>query len=171
MTDKLYYPDVFTTINIPKTERRLAVKAKNLFDVAAGAEPWDPNVYAHLNKVTDDRNASQAFWEYDHEDGHTYDRFVMTMMQRGLTLAIEHRDFDVRGSEMRKSLIIWNGTSTVHTSGITRAELHQSRSEFAVASFKHDFYEMAARLGLHHHVSRQMGDQNESDAAIFANAA
>jgi len=171
MTDRLHYQDVFKTINIPKTERRLALHAKTLFDVAAGAEPWNPNIYTHLSKTSDTISASQAFWEFENDDDHTYDRLALTIMRRGLTIAIEHRDFDQRDGRVRKSLRIGDGASKVYSSDLLgRLDLGSSE-EADVTSFKENFLQTAANLGLYHRIKHLRGDQNESDAAIFANAA
>src|SRR5665647_624900 len=105
MTDKFHYQDVFKTINIPKPERRLALKTKNLFDVASGNEVWDPAVYANLNQVIDSQNASQAFWEFKDDAHRTYDQLVLTLMKRSLTIAIQHRDLDTPNTSVRASLL------------------------------------------------------------------
>ena len=171
MTDKLHYQDVFTTINIPKTERRLALKAKNLFDIAAGVEPWNPNIYAYLNKTTDSESASQAFWEYENDDEHSYDQLVLTIMRRGLTIALEHRDFTINEVPIQKSLLISSGVSKVYVSELRAQNNLGVASEQAVTSFKESFFETTARLGLYTYAKHLQADQNESSSDILANAA
>lgn len=171
MTDKLHYQDVFTTINIPKPERRLAMKAKNLFDVAVGTEPWNPAVFTHLSRATDSINASQAFWDYENEDGHTYDRLALTIMQRGLTIALEHRDFDQRDARIRQTMLVSQGVSKVYTSDLLGRPDMGETGEQAVTAFKENFLLTTANLGLYSRIQQLRTDQNESDSAIFASAA
>lgn len=174
MTEKLHYPDVFTRINIPKPERRLALKAKNLFDIVNGVEPGSQDIYQHLTDTNDTVNASQAFWRYDRDEDNSYDRLAMTIMNRGLTIAFQHRDVNNNTGPIRKSLIMENGISRVYAYDPIRARgglENGSTAEQDIASFKQDYLETAARLGLYRHIQRIGAPQNESDAAIFAKAA
>lgn len=171
MTDKLHYQDVFQTINIPKPERRLALKAKNLFDVTNGVEPWNPNVYEHLRKTIDTENASQAFWEFENDNEHTYDQLVLTMMRRGLTIALEHRDFTTNEAPIRKSLFISGGVSKVYVSELRAQHNLGVASEQVVTDFKESFFQTTARLGLYTRTKHLQADQNESSSDILASAA
>lgn len=178
MTDKIHYPDLFKTINIPETEKNLALEAQTLFGVANGAELWRPEVFAHMSTSLDNAMASQVFWNFENDSKHTYDRLVLTAMHNGLTIALEHRDFDHREASVRKSLIISQGVSRVYTSDLMRSGLLDlgSTSELAVASFKENLLETTAHLGLYRqikqiHIGLNETDQNESSSAIFASAA
>ena len=156
-----------------KRERHLALKAKNLFDVAAGAEQWEPNIHAHLSKVIDAPQCSQAYWEFENDEDHTYDRLVVTLAQRGLTIAIEHRDFDRIETDYRKSIILNAGRSKVHVSDlVNRGRLDQgSTQRHAISTFKRDFAQVTTNLGLFGHMDESSVDQNESSSAILASAA
>lgn len=171
MTDKLHYQDVFQTINIPKTERRLALRAKNLFDIAMGVEQWDPSIHEHMRKAIDNENASQVFWEFDDNDEKTHDLLVLTMMKRSLTIGLEYRDFKTTMLPYRKSLHLENGISNVYTSGVRAGNGLGSSAETDVAAFKQVFFERAAHLGLYRQAVLLHTDQNESNSAIFARAA
>ena len=171
MTEKLQHQDMFRTINIPKSERRLAMRAKNLFDATSDSEAWDPAVHARLMRTTQNSTAFQNFWEYDNEDRHTYDRLALTLIQRGLIIAIEHRDFDKQDERIRKSLLISQGVSKVYTSDLLGRPDMGIADEGAVTLFKKDFLVTTANLGLYTHAKRLHSDQSESDSAIFANAA
>jgi len=173
MTDTFHYQDVYKTINIPKTERRLAQKAKNIFDVATGAGAWDPNIYEHLSRVTDGESASQAFWDFEDDDNHAYDRLALTIMRRGLTIALEHRDFTNKPSGYRQTMLISQGVSKVYTTDLLRNGVQDlgSTSEESLLQFKSHFYETVADLGLYSQIKRLQMNQNESSSAILANVA
>ncbi|MDB5179849.1 MAG: hypothetical protein JWN12_481 [Candidatus Saccharibacteria bacterium] len=175
MTDKFHYQDVFQTINIPENERTLALKAKNLFDVIldtdGDVDTWNSAVHLHLQKITDSESASQAFWEFEDDTNHLYDRLVLSIMKRGLIVALEHRDFDDRDAAIRQSLMISNGVSKVYTSNLRRRGVpdNGSTSELVIADFKRSLLDTTANLGLYHRI--QEVRQNESDSAILASAA
>lgn len=171
MTDTFRYQDVFTEINIPESEKYLALQAKNIFDAVSGGDASDPNAFAHLSKVLETNSTSQAFWDYEHEDGHNYDRLVMTFAKESLTIAIERRDFDNRSASLRKSLVMSKGVSKVFETDLRRNRHFDSAEESVVDAFKHDFFETAARLGLRNKISLIESDQNESSSAIFDSAA
>ena len=173
MTEKLHYQDVFKTIHIPKSERRLALKTKDLFDIVHGEKEWDPSVHEHLSHVIDTHNASQVFWEFEDDDNRLYDRLALTIMKRGLTIALEHRDFNDKAVSIRQSLVISNGGFKVYNSDLGgRALLDQgSATPESIAIFKDNFIETTANLGLRRHIKRISTDQNESDSARFASAA
>jgi hypothetical protein len=176
MTDKFYYQDVFKTINIPENERALALKAKNLFDVVLDSktdaeEAQKLAIYEHLQKITDSENASQAFWEFEDDANHSYYRIAVTAMKRGLTIALENRDFDNRDTAIRQTIMISNGISKVYTSDLRTLGTpdNGSTSELVIADFKRNLLDTTAHLGLYHRI--QAVHQNESNSANFANAA
>jgi hypothetical protein len=174
MTDKLHYQDLFKTINIPETEKNLAFEAEHLFAVANGVEPWDETVFAHMSKFIDTESASQIFWNYENDDHHTYDRLAFTAMRSMLTIAFEHRDFDHSELGIRKTLTLSNGKSRLYVTDIARNGRIEASpsSDLTSESFKKDFYAVSvANLGLAAYIERMKATQNESDAAIFANAA
>lgn len=171
MTEKLQYHDVFKTINVPKTERRLALKAKDLLDSANGLNNPDPAVFAHLSRVTNQESAAQAFWDFENDEAASYDRIAITLMRRGLTIALEHRRFDNADNNARQSLILNNGEAKVYTTDLRRGG-HMDMgvvSPEAILQFKNMFLETTANLGLYHRIQRL--DQNESSSATFASAA
>jgi len=174
MTEKFQYHDVFKTINVPKTERRLALKAKNLLDSANDLNNPDPAVFAHLSRVTNQEGAAQAFWDFEDDEAASYDRMAITLMRRGLTIAIEHRQFDNSDSNIRQSLILHNGEAKVYTSDLRRSgqmDMGVNAPE-AILQFKNRFLETTASLGLYRHIQRlDENNQNESSSATFASAA
>ena len=159
MMEKLQYHDVFKTINVPKSERRLAMKAKNLLDDANGLNDPNPEIFQHLSKVTNQESGAQAFWDFENDAEAAYDRFAITVMGHGLTLAIEHRKFDVARTTFRASMHIENGRSVVYA-----AERHNVDKVFEA-----QFIDTVANIGLYSRV--QALRQNESSEASFANAA
>lgn len=177
MTDKFHYQDVFQTINIPKSERHIASQAKNLFDSAADPLVDGPFVSEHLYMMTDSEAVSQSFWEFQNNDEHTFDKLVLTMIHRGLTIAIEHRWLGQRTLPIRRSLHIAGGTSTVYDRSAYRPVEPISSSELILASFKSDFIDVVANLGLYARIQQleteltDLTDQNESNSAILASAA
>ena len=171
MTDTFRYQDVFTEINIPESEKYLALQAKNIFDAVSSGEESDPNAFAHLSRILETQITSQAFWDYEHEDGHNYDRLVMTFAKESLTIAIERRDFDDRSASLRKSIIMSKGISRVFETDLERSRYFDSAEESAVEAFKHDFFETTARLGLRNRITLVESDQNESSSAILASVA
>jgi hypothetical protein len=170
MTDMFHYQDVFKTINIPKNERHLLHQSLSLFDSAFGTGKWSP----YLSRTVDNHNASQVFWERDETGARFYDRMVLSALDRGVTIAIEHRDFDVPEQSTRKSLLMGSGALVVFESNLRARGLLDNGSSSAEAShaFKEDFYKVAARLALYRGAGIQNpADQNETISAIFANAA
>lgn len=175
MNEKLHYPEAFTTINVPKTERRLAVRAFNLLETAFDTEQWNPEVHAHVSKLVDTKDAAQAFWEYENDEAHQYDRFVLSVMRNHMVLGIEHRDFTRRNEGYRTSLSIYNGTSHAYFNDIRRT-VHPDRGSSevdAITAFKGRFFETTANLGLYSHIQNAKGTrtQKESRSANFASAA
>jgi len=177
MTEIFQYQEIFKTLNVPKPERRLALRAKNLLDSANGLNESDPMTYAHLSRVVTQTEAGQAFWDYDNTEEKIYDRMAITIMRHGLTIALEHRRFDQSGEATRQSLLMGNGISKVYTSDLMRSGRidNGDDSEVAVQQFKDHFFQTAATLGLYHQIQRfdqidleQI--QNESSEASFASA-
>jgi len=170
MTDTIHYQDVFQTINIPETERHFALDAKDLLDSAHGIQ-WQASVQTHLSKVLDTPEASQAFWEFENDAEFQYDRFVITAMRRGLTLAVEHRSFNRTGDTFRSSIHLENGQTSVHFSDLSRGGRLSERLTHveAITQFDEQFTRVTANLGL----TRRIQDlhQRASDAASFASAA
>jgi len=174
MMEKLQYHDVFKTINVPKSERRLAMKAKNLLDDANGLNDPNPEIFQHLSKVTNQESGAQAFWDFENDETAIYDRMVITMMRRGLIIALEHRNFANIDRSVRQSLILNNGAAKVYTSDLHRSGMLDmgSSSPESIQLFKNQFFQMTANLGLYHHAQRiNRDDQNESSSATLANAA
>ena len=169
MTDTFYYQDVFQNINIPKKERRLAIKAKELLDVAHAVSGWKPKINKHLLQTFDTKEISQAFWSRETEI--EYDRFVISVMGKGLRLAVEHRRLETSSVATRSSIHIENGVSKVYFSdlqNLSRIGVPET-SEEAIGLFKWQFADTIATLGLHHHIEAL--HQNESNAAVLPNAA
>jgi hypothetical protein len=173
MTDKLHYPDLFKTINIPETEKPLALEAHNLFDVANGVVPWNPDRFTHMSKFIDSESASQIFWNFEDDANHLYDRLALTAMRGGLTVALEHRNFTNPAVSVRKTLIMSQGVSKIFTTDLQgRGGMDGgSKAESEIITFKQQLLETTARLGLYGHIKRLETDQNESSSAILANAA
>ena len=171
MTDKFNYQDVYKTINIPQKERRLATTAKDLLDSSYGMNGWRPEVFQHLSKLVDTPSATQAFWDFENDEQAEYDRLVLTLAGRGLTLAVEHRNFDRGQRGTRSSMHIENGISTVYFSDLQHGGYMGlgEKSREARDIFKWQFSDAIANLGLYSHIKALR--QNESNAAILANAA
>lgn len=174
MTDKLHYPELFKTINIPEQEKHLALGAQHLFEIASGEKEWDPEAFGHMSRFIDTQSASQVFWDFENDDQHHYDRFVLTAMNNLLTFGIEHRDFDDRTVGYRKSMTLSQGFARVYMTDINGSGrfVGMPESEFTVEAFKRDFHATTiANLGLSRFIKRHSEDQNESSSAILANAA
>ena len=171
MTDRVSYQDVFKTINIPEKERRIALTAKDLIDGAHSIDGWRPEVHQHLSKLVDTPEVTQAFWNYENDEEGLYDRLVITMIGRGLTVAREHRQFDTPRIATRSTLHIGNGTSSVYFSDFrNRGHIGDPEtSKQALDIFRRQFSDTIANLGLYHRIHALR--QSESDAAILANAA
>jgi len=159
MTDMLRYQDVFQTINIPQTELELALTAKDLLDGVHDTWNDQPELHKHLSRIIDTSEVNQAFWDFENDAEAMYDRFAITVMGRGLTLAIEHRKFDASRETFRASMHIGNGQSAIYT-----AEHHN-----VTRPFNDQFVDTLANLGLYSRI--QSLRQNESNEAILANAA
>ena len=159
MTDKLRYQDVFQTINIPQTELELALTAKDLLDGVHDTWNDQPELHRHLSRIVDTPEVNQAFWDFENDAEATYDRFAITVMGRGLTLAIEHRKFDASKETFRASMRIENG----------RSEIYSAERNTIVRPFNEQFAHTLANLGLYSHIRSLR--QNESSDAIFASAA
>jgi len=175
MSEILHYQDAFEKINIPEPERELALIAKNLFDIAHNYDEWNPDVHPHLNRILDTENVAQASWERDELENNnfrTYDKLALTVMTRGLTIALQHRDLNANRL-IRTSLVMSDGASKVYVSSMRPdARLSNgSTAEQDIATFKDDFFETAASLGLYAHIQRLSAGQNESNSAILASAA
>jgi len=178
MSEMFQYQEIFKTINVPKPERRLALRAKNLLDSANGLNEPDPMTYAHLSRVVTNREAGQAFWDYEDDEAATYDRLAITLMHHGVTIALEHRRFDRNNEAIRQSLLMGSGIAKVYTSDLLRSGSinNGDSSEIAVQQFKDQFFATAASLGLYHQIERRAKVQlqliqNESSEASFASAA
>ncbi|HEY8992827.1 MAG TPA: hypothetical protein VIM37_03175 [Candidatus Microsaccharimonas sp.] len=177
MTDKLHYPDLFKTINIPESEKNLALEAHHLYDVASQGQVENEIIFAYMRKrkLYDAESASQIFWEFENGGMQTYDQLALTAIHNGLVVALEHRNFERREQGIRKTLTLSNGHSSVYVTDIVgsgRVENIPSSTEFAVESFKKDFYGVTiANLGLTGYIERLKEAQNESSEAILANAA
>jgi len=170
MTDMFHYQDVFTNINIPKSGIDLTLQAKDLLDGAHNIN-WTPDVQTHLSKIVDTSEVSQAFWNFENDAEFTYDRFVITAMSRGLTLAAEHRSFNNATQSFRSSLRIENGGVAMHFIDLSKRGLVGERSTQSelVDKFNDHFVQVTANLGLQRHI--QSLHQNESNSATFASAA
>lgn len=169
MTDTFYYQDVFQNINIPKKERRLALKARELLDGAHAVNGWKPEINNHLTQTIDTGEISQAFWGSDSEN--EYDRFVISIMGKGVRLAIEHRRLGTAGGVTRSSIHMENGISKIYFSdlqNLNRIGVPET-SKDAISLFKWQFADTIANLGLHHRIQELR--QNESNSAVLANAA
>jgi len=159
MTDMLRYQDVFPKINIPETELHLALTAKDLLDGIHDRWNDQPELHQHLSRIIDTSEVSQAFWDFENDAEATYDRFAITVMGRGLTLAIEHRKFDAARTTYRATMRIENGNAIVYPGE------HHNVSR----SFESQFEDTIANLGLYRRV--QALRQNDSSEASFASAA
>ena len=170
MTDRFHYQDVFQTINIPETERHLAFKAKDLLDSAHDIE-FAHDIHQYLSKVVDTHEVSQAFWEFENDAEFQYDRFVITAMRRGITLAVEHRSFNRTGDTFRSSLHLENSVASVHFSDLSRGGRLSERltDPAAMTGFDEQFSRVTANLGLLQHI--QSLRQSDNDSASFASAA
>ena len=169
MTDTFYYQDVFQNINIPKNERRLAIKAKKLLDGAHAVDGWKPEINKYLSQTIDSSEISQGFW--NRNDEKEYDRFVISVMGNGIRLAIEHRRIEAFSVATRSSIHMENGISKIYFSDLQnlgRISISETSKE-AISLFKWQFADTIANLGLHHHI--QDLHQNESNSATLANAA
>lgn len=173
MTDTLHYPDMFTTINIPEPEQHIALIAKHLFDVAVNARPGNTGTHRHFTKLTDTAGVSQAFWHHENNTEHTRHSLVLSILGRGMIIALEHSDLDGESITIRRSLSIGGGVSRVYTTdprNYVRVPMG-SESQKDCDMFKDIFFETVVHLGLHRHIMELNGGaQNESRAAIFANA-
>lgn len=179
MTDKLHYPDLFTTINIEETQNQLTLETKYLFDVVHGFEDVvygekdsDPDIFTFKPKITDTPEVAQIIWHLENEQARTIDHLAITIMCGRLAIGIEHRDLNKelgeRTTEFRKSQV-WGGVVYDY---FNPAKIDDgSTSEFANSSFKKNFYDTTvANLGLKGQIDR-LRDQNERSNAILANAA
>ncbi|HEY8886502.1 MAG TPA: hypothetical protein VIM31_03325 [Candidatus Microsaccharimonas sp.] len=176
MTDKLHYPDLFKTINIPESEKNLALEAQHLYDVANQGQVDNEIIFAYMRnrKPHDTESASQIFWEFENGAMRTFDRLAFTAMRSVFTIALEHRDLNHRDKNVRKTLTLSHGRPTVYVTDAAdnrRLEAGDA-SDFSVESFKRDFYTVSvANLGLTGYIERLKAAQNESNEAILANAA
>ncbi len=169
MTDTFYYQGVFQNINIPKKERRLALKAKELLDGAHAVGGWKPEVNKHLSQTIDTGEISQVSWNRHTEA--EYDRFIISVMGTGVRLAIEHRRFEASGGATRSSIHMENGVSKIYFSDLQnlgRIGVPETSQE-AIGLFKWQFADTIANLGLYHRI--QELHQNESNSAVLASAA
>jgi len=174
MTEILHYHDVFTTILVPETERQLALAAKTLLDTANNVNLADRTMSEHLSKVTNEQSAAQAFWDYENDEIARYDRLVITLIRRGLTIAIEQRLFDDASKGYRQSLILNNTKAKVYNSDLRRNGQMDLGSDSAesIQLFKDRFFYTTAHLGLQCYILQlDHTDQNESSSATFASAA
>ena len=173
MTDKLHYPDLFTTINIPEAEKTLALEARHLFDIANGVEPSDGTIFEHMNSRNDSESASQIFWDFEDDTHHAYDRLALTAMRGTLTFGMEYRNFDDPSAAMRRSLIITRGLALVYVYDLRNRKLSDGGTinEYDTALFKKDLLAAASRLGLYAQAKLHLAPQNKSGVAPLANAA
>lgn len=173
MTDKLHYPDLFTTINIPKTEVQLALKTKNLFDIAHVIDSWDPAVSKHLIRSPDNVNYSQLQWEYENTKQQTIDRLSILIIKRGMIIALEHKDRQDQSLENHTSISLSGGIARVFEYDIRRLNQNNEGSTAIpeLTSFKQFYFQTAANLGLYHHIKEIHEVHNESNEAIWLNAA
>jgi hypothetical protein len=173
MTDKLHYPDLFTTINIPKTEVQLALKAKNLFDIAHVVGSWDPAVSRHLIGSADYVDSSQLQWVYENTKQQTIDRLSILIIQRGMIIALEHRDRQDHSLENHTSISLSGGITRVFEYDTQRLNQKNEGSTTIpeLTSFKQFYFQTAANLGLYHHIKEIHEDHIESNEAIWPSAA
>jgi hypothetical protein len=186
MTDKLHYPDLFKTINIPENRQTLALDTQNLFDIVHGQIEWYPAVFENLKKSIDTRGISQLYWEFErlrerknleseNADRRIRDTLAITAMPGYFAIGFEHFDLSTRTTNKRKSLMNFR-PETIDLGGISIDRLKEyPEEEITPDSFVKDFYDISiANLGLSDYIRRlheSRSDQNESSSAIFANAA
>lgn len=173
MTDKFRYQDMFTTINIPNKQRRIALEAKTLLDVAHGLEPWDPNVHQHLSNVEDTADMFRISWEANDIESQMQDRLALTLVRRSLIIHLEHKNLVDRSDYSLKSLSIGNGLVRTHA---TNSVLRNSNNEGSTArpdlvAFTRSFMDTTAILGFSQRLRSLRQTQNESSSANFASAA
>ncbi|MBC7459217.1 hypothetical protein H7200_00690 [Candidatus Saccharibacteria bacterium] len=167
------YPEIFRNIDNPEHERSLAGVAKYLFDTAYDINHQDYSMHQNLLRLNDSPEVSQGFWEYKNNQTGTYDQMVISMMRRGIIIAIEHRIVNDRSQSFRASLAIYDSTSTMYTSDLAMtAHLDVGASSAEdLDAFQKKFFITTAQLGLQTHAIQRLSHQNDNSSATLASAA
>jgi hypothetical protein len=176
MTDKLHYPDLFTTINIDETRDHMTLEAKHLFDAVSGIERVVPlvdenffSLFSCLTSRTDAAEVAQLIWHFENKKAQTIDHLALTLTFGRLAVGIEHRDLSQNTTEFRKSRI-WG--DVVYDYADAAKIPFGTTSEFENASFENNFYATTiAQLGLIKQITWFRDHQSESSEAIWPNAA
>lgn len=174
MSAELHHQELFNSINIPETERHLALKAKNLFDIFYGVAPWDLDVTRRLVEVTDYADLSRLQWEHENNEQQIYDRLSILVKRGGMIIALEHRDLKVPELGIQKTISLTGGMARVFEHDPRSMRQHGEGSTVPKDrdSFERVFYfQTAANLGLYNHIQGVHEAHIESSSAILPNAA
>lgn len=170
MTDNLHYQDVFQT-NIPKTEHDIRLQTTYLLGVARHqSEPMGEfDLTSRFSRVVDSAEISQTFWEIPPAEGRAQRLLAVTAYKSGgFVVGLDRRPTHDQPKAYRKSLHSFN---YVFDSDPQSAAFNGTSNEREVQRFYDEFYGTIATIALHQRYVTALESQNESNLAVFANAA
>ena len=173
MSEALSHQDILRGLNIPKTERQLALYAKQLLESAHSSDEFGAYPSHHLTHIVSNEDATQAFWEFNNESTGIHDRLAITAMNQFLTIGVGHRVSGHPALSVRSSILLYNGQSEAYLSNTKTGGYVDmgTRSGESIQTFEDQFLVTVAGLGLHGRIQRLNQIQNDSSSANFESAA